>query len=656
MRNYLKYLGETRVFWILTLIVSVIFSLVLSFVEINESHITDTIIDDKYVQYLAEFESKVYVNGLDASNLLQSVHFGGILIMIIMGLVAVIYHFTYGQNSDNNVLRRLPFANGFVKIYELITAAAVSVIGLSVSFVGVIMKIGNFNKRLLTFYETNKISVIRTNYEDPMNPKQIEIMLADIFGQNGGLFGPKGFLRNVEVYFDLGLIVLCALLIIYLFGVIFKYAPIGYIVGTVISIYLWNAAGVSEHFRQASKSAYGVPDYTAIAGILALLLAVCFVIAARKEQPEKHKLFNYPGAIYLIAAGVVIDNNIQLPVYRQFQYWFLNLINGWLSFPPLDFFLLAAYIIFLVIRKRKMVITEVPVMKHKGAFFEITKPNILFTVVTTIAVAALYSYRLLCCANASFYSELLTDSAYLRQIVENDFNVIIGAYVICKLCWFILKKSAVASEKFDRQTVSKRQLFIIQTLSEFVSVALPTVLDIGLSGILSHAVSGNNGFSPNLEKGMLYLSILALVVAAFTFADYAYSKFMFKVSFLIMGGLISSAAVLTVETGFVIKGAYVGNVTEVMGLYPTIGSILAVTLILLVGGMIVCKCDLSRSTFRSVISEPVYIIFAVLAYAVIGIGCGEQIWQWVLIGTAGLIILCAYIVYRIVSNRKQVVA
>lgn len=646
MRNYLKYLKETRVFWILTLIVSAIFTIGLTYEGTDLFHGMNTIVDKEYVQLLMESGSNIPYCGIDASNLLQEDIFVPI-IAVFIAIAAVIYFVIYRQKAGDNSFSRLPFPNGFERIYELITAGAVAVTDLVISLVYAFPRIRKYNKLFLDFYISDKTSVVRTTYEDSLNPKKSDVLMANIYN-------PKGFLDNLEVYICLGLIILCALAMIYLFGSVVKYSPVGYILGAFFSGYAWLTAGGISYFGKMSEEEY-VNDITAIIGILLLILVISFVLAVRNEHSEKHKFFNYPLVIWLVLGGYVIYNNIETPIYKQIQFWIVELSYGVVTLPPLDFFLLAGLIVYLIIRKRKMVITQIPAMKHKGAFFEIIKPNIVFTAVATFVIAAIYTYQLsyMSLVGNEYGEEF---ASYFVMDFESAFAKIMAIYVIYKLGWFLLKKSSKESEKFDRFTVSKRKMFMIQSLAELVSIALPLLTAIGFLIPYGKSVFGN-GQNTNLwGLSAVYLGFSMFIIASFAFVDYAYSKFIFKVTFLGMEAVICAGFVTVAECGFVIKGEYVGDMTEVLGIPATVGIILSAALILLVTNAFICKCDLSKSTFRNILSEPVYILSAVSAYTVMVIGCGYNTFQFVYGGVAGFLVFSVYIVYRILSSRKKLAA
>lgn len=648
MKNYLKYLKETKVFWILTLIFSTQLTIGLTFDVAKEINILSKSINDEYVKHMIESESPFLYRGLDASEILRGKELIIPIVVVFITILAVLYFVMYKQKSGCNSFSRLPISNGFDRIYELISAGAVILIELLVSLTCSFPIIQKINKGLLELYISNKttITVVSCYEGQAMIPIETKIKLADFYR-------PKGLISNLEVYLCLGLIILCGLVLIHLLGAIVKYSPIGYVLGAVGINTGWLYFNGAEYFTKMSDGEY-VNDYTALLGIALMLFTVSFIFAVKKEQPEKHKLFNYPLIIDLIVWGYVIFINLQTPIYSRLQYWILDLANGDVTLPPLDLFVLAAFIIYLIVKKRKTDITELPAMKRKSVFYEIIKPNIFFTLIATVVIATIYSYQIAYMQNdISGYWDPVDLSDYLMDI-GTGFEKVMIMFVIYKFGWLLLKSSADKCEKFERITLSKRKLLALRSLAELVSVSVPLAAAVGFLSASYNGATGNKGIMELLPGLILYLAISFLFIASFAFAEYAYSRFIYKVTFLFMEFIICGAAVSIAESGFVIKGDYIASVTDILGIFTVVGIVLLVALVLFVTDVFICKKDLSRSTFRTAISEPVYILAAMLAYAIIVIECSEVIWQWIYSIAAGVLIFASYIVYRIISARKEI--
>lgn len=642
MKKYIKYLNETKSFWILTAIVAIFISLYISVlaVKINFPESPLSFTESKWEQ-LEKGQSMAIFRGISASDILgpESVGSAAFILFAIFA-VASIYHFCYRGKSDINALSRLPIQKGNERIYEYITGILEIIIGLLASYIYIVPKAISYNGQIKSCLEQSGLSI------------KID---AQSFKSASEIFSGFGWLDNLRIYGVIALYLILGMTVIYLFGALVKFIPIGYAVGGFG--FFWFSADKLDTYLSCFGNTYmyGESGYFEI-NVMPILMVmliivgfVLFVLALQNQQPEKHRIFNYP--IIAVVAGIcfIVYVNCQFPIYNVIvagRYLFGYGVFG----APLGTFILDIAVVIgaiILLKKKKSSTTEVKASKHHGFGVEMIKPYAILLGVMLLAVLLgfLKDFENI---DSSINYSINSGIVYnLESGLKYYMNMFFMIYLGFKGIELILKRNTAYSEKYDRFPISRAKKNLFAILLEIIVTAIPLALSTAIVSMMCGSYADGVSLIPSLWKTFFIFCLeVVSAIGIFAFVSHSYNSLLSKAISAISLCAIWHIIADWCKFGFNVKEAVYANMIEFLG-YPTLILILsAIAIICLVLSFVVCRKDLSSNAFSYKAAEYILLMTAAAAYALIWFNVITFAWQYILCGAVFIIGIALYFVAK----------
>lgn len=636
MREYKKYLNETKLFWMIILVATVFFSIYASIFAIKLNSPSDNgILDQKDAELIMAADTTAAYKGINTTYFLEpAFDEPGIVtslssIIIFMFAAAMLYHFMYRGKSGVNAFRFFPIKNGAERLYELITGMIIAVVGVFTEFLCIMPRTVSFRRTIIA-YSTAEETI------------------------------PYGLFDDLVPFLLVLIFVLASLVIMHLFGIVFKYIPVGYIMSLVFLRMHVPYMNPHTYFVQAGAD-FDLQQQTFYIEFAPFILISIIVIgtfvyakAVGRIKGEKYKICNFPIAGTSLALGMIIFVNTREIGSGSTLGWITFLRYGYLTLPPiyiiLDLGLLIALIIYLAVRRKKNVALKVSESSHKGAMWETCKPYVWAIVIISVLAMALYGFETYNTVNYWFHNGSQYPLEAMIDELETSIQpvgVIFALYFIFKFAQFVLKRNSNAAGKYEVFPIKRNSRFIVRIVGDFLSVWVPCTLIMLTRMNLYKALSAiapvtGDTYTTQLWQGYgADIAKAVLIVAILTFIDYSFNNVFLKIGASVLALVIGSGV-----STLLFYGIHIGN-NATLQLTQTALTVMNIILavVILVITFIICRKDKSRSSFAYAAAEYVFVAMCAVTYLLIATAIATGLTVAIILLIVGVGALTAYFIF-----------
>lgn len=647
MKNYIKYLKETKAFWLIAMVATVFFALYASVMAIklnlptdykhmSQETIGNLLVDNPSIAFDGMFAQTVLTSAFDEPGIVTCLS----SIMIFMVVVALVYHFMFRGKSDSSVFERLPISAGSERIYEVITAFVLAAIGVFTAFCCIVPATVRFSKQIKDY----------------------------VFESEAGLYFNLGIYESIGAFAVVLLFIWASLMIIHLFGELFKITPVGYIVALFFARLHVIYMNPCEYFKMTAAEVDPGRHifYLEYAPFLLLSVIIAglyvYIKTVGKIRKDSGEVFNFPIAGWSLIIIFTVYMNTCEPLVDNLRGWIVNLSYGYIFLPPIAFMfdialIIAAVIYFMVRRKRSQNVSiKVAPADHKGAIWETLKPGIIMIAVITALTLTIYFFGAYNTYNFIFEGNLegRMDIALEELFVDincnvSPFEISVALYALVKLVKFVLQRTNSAAEKFDKFPVKKSFRFLISLVSECLALWLPIscacVFELSVFKKYSSYAAGSYGmFELDIwNEYILAIAGTALIVALINFIEMSFANLLIRGGVCVTLVIIATCMDELIATGFDIYGnADYINIVDRYGYGITSLIMVIAALIIALASYIVCRKDTSRNVYKYAAAKYIFLFLYIAAFVLLVIFITQLLWCRILLlaaGGAGLFLL-----------------